>query len=108
MQPKRFFFEKDSHCPASPSPAPEEGWGGVGAVPRRKAGKHFFFEKKQQKTFDYFGVGLPGEAEAEFAKVFWFFFQKRTASAACLGSALDNPAYLGSYKGYNCARECRG
>jgi hypothetical protein len=36
----------------------------VGAVPRRKAdretGKHFFFEKKKQKTFGRFGFGIPG------------------------------------------------
>jgi hypothetical protein len=55
----------------------------VGAVPRRKAdrkaGKHFFFEKKKQKTFDYFGFGSPGEPEAEFANFFGSFFQKRTA-----------------------------
>ncbi len=53
----------------------------MGAVPRRKAnreaGKHFFFEKKKQKTFDYFGFGSPGETEAKFAKVFWFFFSKK-------------------------------
>jgi leucyl aminopeptidase len=40
-------------------------------VPRRKAnreaGKHFFFEKKKQKTFDDFGFGSPGETAAEFA-----------------------------------------
>jgi hypothetical protein len=57
----------------------------------------FFFEKKQQKTFVYFGCDSPGETEAEFAKFFGSFFQKRTASAACLGAALDIPAYLGSY-----------
>jgi hypothetical protein len=36
--------------------------------------KAFFFEKKKQKTFDYSGFGLPGETEAEFVRVFWFFF----------------------------------
>jgi hypothetical protein len=55
----------------------------VGAVPRRKAdreaGKHFFFEKKKQKTFDYFGFCPPGETEAKFTKFFGSFFQKRTA-----------------------------
>jgi hypothetical protein len=40
----------------------------------------FFFEKKKQKTFDHFGFGLSGPARPSFAKVFWFFFQKRTAS----------------------------
>jgi hypothetical protein len=37
-------------------PPPLWGSAGVGAVPRRtadrEAGKHFFFEKKKQKTFD--------------------------------------------------------
>jgi hypothetical protein len=55
----------------------------VGAVPRRKAdreaGKHFFSEEKQQKTFYHFGFGPPGETEAELAKFFGSFFQKRTA-----------------------------
>jgi hypothetical protein len=49
----------------------------VGAVPRRKAdreaGKHFFFEKKKQKTFDYVCFGSPGETEVEFAKFFGSF-----------------------------------
>jgi hypothetical protein len=34
--------------------------------------KHFFFEKKKQKTFDYFGCGLSGYSEPRFVKVFWF------------------------------------
>jgi hypothetical protein len=34
--------------------------------------KHFFFEKKKQKTFDSSGFGLPGKSEAKLAKVFWF------------------------------------
>jgi hypothetical protein len=39
-----------------------------------------FFEKKQQKTFDHFGFGLSGLAEAELRKSFFgSFFQKRTA-----------------------------
>jgi hypothetical protein len=41
--------------------------------------KHFFFEKKKQKTFDYFGFDSPGETEAEIAKFLGSFFQKRTA-----------------------------
>jgi hypothetical protein len=35
--------------------------------PSAEKGKHFFFEKKKQKTFDYFGFGSPGEAEADAA-----------------------------------------
>jgi hypothetical protein len=54
---------------------------GEGAVLRRKAdreaGKHFFFEKKKQKTSDYFGFGPPGESEAKFVEVFCFFFSKK-------------------------------
>jgi hypothetical protein len=39
--------------------------------------KRFFFEKKNQKTFDCSGFGFPGWSEAKFAKVFWFFFSKK-------------------------------
>jgi len=46
----------------------------VNAVPRSKA---LFFEKKKQKTFDYFGVGLSRENGPQFVKVFWFFFSKK-------------------------------
>jgi hypothetical protein len=53
----------------------------VGAVPGRKAdgeaGKHFFFEKKKQKTFDHFSFVSPGETEAKFAKFFGSFFSKK-------------------------------
>jgi len=40
-------------------------------------GKQFFFEKKNQKTFIRFGLGLSGEAQPRLAKVFWFFFSKK-------------------------------
>jgi hypothetical protein len=63
------FFKKRSD--AQELPPPPWGRAGVGAVPRRKAdreaGKHFFFEKKKQKTFYDFGFGSPGETEASFA-----------------------------------------
>jgi hypothetical protein len=39
--------------------------------------KDFFFEKKKQKTFEYFSFGVPGYSEAQFVKVFWFFFSKK-------------------------------
>jgi len=39
--------------------------------------KNFFFEKKKQKTFDYFGFGLSGYSEPRLVKVFWFFFSKK-------------------------------
>jgi hypothetical protein len=61
----------------------------VGAVPRRKAdrgaSKYFFFEKKKQKTFDYFGFGLPGATEANSQSFLVLFFKKEPLSAACLG-----------------------
>jgi hypothetical protein len=42
-------------------PAPLQGRAGVGAVPRRKAdreaGRHCFFEKKQQKTLIISALG---------------------------------------------------
>jgi hypothetical protein len=77
----RFFFEKKVTARDLPPPL-WALWGraGVGAVPRskadREAGKHFFFEKKQQKTFDEFGFGSPGETEAEVAKFFRSFIPK--------------------------------
>jgi hypothetical protein len=40
-------------------------------------GKVFFFEKKKQKTFDYSGFGLSGEAQPRLVKVFWFFFSRK-------------------------------
>jgi hypothetical protein len=42
-----------------------------------RGGKHFFFEKKKQKTFVRFGFGLSGEDRPRLAKVFWFFFSKK-------------------------------
>jgi hypothetical protein len=29
-------------------------------TPFKRESKHFFFEKKKQKTFDYYGFGLSG------------------------------------------------
>jgi hypothetical protein len=37
----------------------------------------FFFEKKNQKTFVYFGFGLSGRAQPRQSKVFCFFFSKK-------------------------------
>ena len=45
---------------------------------RGKGRKHFFFEKKKQKTFvhkEY--VGRPNSTVRKLAKVFWFFFSKK-------------------------------
>jgi hypothetical protein len=36
-----------------------------GGGTEHKGSKGFFFEKKKQKTFEYFGFGSPGETEAE-------------------------------------------
>jgi hypothetical protein len=46
-----------------------------GSQGNRVAGrKDFFFEKKQQKTFDYFGCGRPGRASPDSQKSFGAFF----------------------------------
>jgi hypothetical protein len=60
--------------------------GRVGAVPRRnlpvRAGRPAFLKKKaapargKQKTFDHFGFGLSGLAEAKFRKSFLLLFFK--------------------------------
>jgi hypothetical protein len=44
---------------------------------RRRHESVFFFEKKNQKTFDWFGCGLFGWSGPGFVKVFWFFFFKK-------------------------------
>jgi len=50
-------------------------WRSLGEVGR----KAFFFEKKNQKTFESL-LSLSGKAEAKFAKVFLLlFFQKKKA-----------------------------
>jgi hypothetical protein len=40
----------------------------------------FFFEKKNQKTFDDKGVTLPHRVR-NVTKVFWFFFSKKNISS---------------------------
>jgi len=48
-----------------------------------KGRKVFFFEKKKQKAFFYSHLQLGRVFAADpcqVAKVFWFFFQKRTSS----------------------------
>jgi hypothetical protein len=42
------------------------------------AGKLFFFEKKNQKTFVPFGTRPPAHA-SQIPKVFWFFFSKKNS-----------------------------
>jgi hypothetical protein len=42
--------------------------------------KQFFFEKKNQKTFDYEGVAA-GSTRMPMNKSFWFFFQKELLSS---------------------------
>jgi hypothetical protein len=53
----------------------------VGAVPRRKAdreaGKHFFFEKKKQKTFIISASICQERPKPSSQKFFASFFQKR-------------------------------
>jgi hypothetical protein len=39
----------------------------------KKGSKHFFFEKKKQKTFGLLAAASP-EKLAQGSKVFWFFF----------------------------------
>jgi hypothetical protein len=59
----------------------------VGAVPRRKAerekGKHFFFEKKKQKTFDYSASVLQERPKPNSQSFLVLFFKKEPLSAAC-------------------------
>jgi hypothetical protein len=56
--------------------------------------KAFFFEKKKQKTFDYFGFGLSRIGSAQFAKVFWFFFSKKNCflRVSKRASSVETPA----------------
>ncbi len=53
----------------------------MGAVPRSKAdsevGKHFFFEKMKQKTFDLFRLRFSRRDRSRIHKVYWFFFSKK-------------------------------
>jgi hypothetical protein len=42
--------------------------------------KHFFFEKKQQKTFGCFAAASPGRLNPDSQKFFASFFQKRSPS----------------------------
>jgi hypothetical protein len=51
--------------------------------------KVFFFEKKKQKTFGYFGCGLSRIERGQFPKVFWFFFSKKNM----LASMIMPPSY---------------
>jgi hypothetical protein len=51
---------------------------------RVKGRKDFFFEEKKQKTFDYFGCGLSGEARPRLAKVLPFFSEKKNRFLPCL------------------------
>jgi hypothetical protein len=45
-------------------------------LPRRKQASSFL-KKRSKKAFDYFGFGVSGLSELQFAKVFWFFFSKK-------------------------------
>ena len=44
--------------------------------------KHFFFEKKKQKTFATLGRAL-AQARSQLPKVFWFFFAKKNILTFC-------------------------
>jgi hypothetical protein len=61
----------------------------VGAVARRKAdreaGKHFFFEKKKQKTSDYSASILQERPKPDSQSFLVLFFKKEPLSAACFG-----------------------
>jgi hypothetical protein len=48
----------------------------VNWVSFRQKRKHFFFEKKKQKTFGFLNA-LAGANETQETKVFWFFFSKK-------------------------------
>jgi hypothetical protein len=56
-----------------------------------KESKHFFFEKKKQKTFDP-AVRASRNARARVQKFFGSFFQKRTPSFA---KCITAPAQAG-------------
>jgi len=42
----------------------------------RQKRKHFFFEKKKQKTFEFLNAPVQAK-ETQETKVFWFFFSKK-------------------------------
>ncbi len=48
-----------------------------------KERKHFFFEKKKQKTFESLSRASPADVR-QCVKVFWFFFSKKNILAFCL------------------------
>ena len=58
-------------------------WG----LPSKEERKHFFFEKKKQKTFSLAGSArgvLHRACAAPGTKVFWFFFSKKNTFLPCL------------------------
>jgi hypothetical protein len=61
---------------------------GLGGAERQE-GKQFFFEKKNQKTFDYTRLALRHRAH-QYAKVFASFFKKKRFLAS--GGAVSRPA----------------
>jgi hypothetical protein len=67
-------------------------------MPKKNGRKHFFFEKKKQKTFDYSASVLQETPKPNSQSFLVLFFKKEPLSAASLGQALDTPAYLGSSK----------
>jgi hypothetical protein len=67
----------------------------------RKKRKQFFFEKKNQKTFDYQRLALPHRAH-QYAKVFASFFKKKRFLASN-GSVSTAP---GMTKAPGAAAEC--
>jgi hypothetical protein len=83
----------------------------------RKESKAFFFEKKKQKTFAYFGCGLSGYNEPRLVKVFCFFFSKKKfllssfIVAAAAGPQPDQSCVdvaVGSAQSYECINQQLG
>jgi hypothetical protein len=60
--------------------------------------KPFFFEKKNQKTFDYCRLGLPQRARHQ-AKVFASFFKKKRflASDGLVATVASRPGSAGLF-----------
>jgi hypothetical protein len=55
-----------------------------------KESKHFFFEKKKQKTFSRWAERYDRRARKS-SKVFWFFFSKKNACLLHFVTVIDPP-----------------
>jgi hypothetical protein len=79
----------------------EEGHGGL--LPRKGERKHFFFEKKKQKTFVLLVAAFPGTL-APALKVFWFppggrrlFFKKELLPSLRPRVGIRAASYIKTY-----------